>query len=73
MIFRVIEVDEGTHWHMMVWTQGPVSDRVFGEWLQTHYPAVSAVNRFNGGNPYWVLKGDNPRDQTHILMKWADE
>jgi uncharacterized phage-associated protein len=73
MIFRVIEVDEGTHWHMMAWTHGPVSDRVFGEWITQHYPNISAVNRFNSGNPYWILKGDNPRDQTLILMKWQDE
>jgi hypothetical protein len=71
MIFRVIEVDDGSHWHMMAWSPWK-PDREFGEWITQHYPNISAVNRFNNGNPYWILKGDNPRDQTLILMKWQN-
>ena len=72
MLFRVIEVDDGSHWHMMCWP-GTVSDDDFGYWLITHYPTVQAQHRFNNGSPYWVLKGDNPKHQTMILLKWADE
>ena len=71
MKFRVIEVDDGSHWHMMGWTRGWEWDKLFGDWLRDQFDnRVSAVNRFNNGNPYWILKGDNPRDQTLILMKW---
>jgi hypothetical protein len=71
VIFRNIPVDEGTYWHMKCWTGIEVTDRMFGEWLQNNYPRVSAVNRFNSGDPYWILKGDNSKDQTHILLKWS--
>ena len=56
---------------MMAWTRGWDGDKLFGDWLRDQFDnRVSAVNRFNNGNPYWILKGDNPRDQTLILMKW---
>jgi len=73
MIFRVIEVEDESYWHMMAWTRGSVSDREFGEWMEKHYPKISAVNRFNSGSPYWILKGDDPKDQTLILLKWQKD
>jgi hypothetical protein len=58
-------------WFLIMKSSGPVEDREFKEWMDKHCSECMYVNRFNGGDPYWEVRGGDMRQQTMILLKWS--
>ena len=68
--------DLGPHrWHMSVRfnnDDGAVN-WVFKKWMADNYPDCLCIHRWNGGEPYWELRGGNQMDQAFIAMRWGGE
>ena len=66
----------GPHrWHMSVRfnnDDGSVKWEV-KTWMADNYPDCLCIHRWNGGEPYWELRGGNEMDQAFIAMRWGGE
>ena len=62
-------------WHMTVLFEnddGAVNWE-FKKWMADNYPDCLCIHRWNGGEPYWELRGGDPLDQAFIAMRWGGE
>lgn len=71
MRFQHKEVESQNYWHLICYPDGNNDENLY-EWIRTNCPDVDIVWRFNSGDPFWSIKGDNPKDETFILLKWND-
>jgi hypothetical protein len=70
MKFRIHEnLGEG-RWHCTAWSESGHEDLAFRTWMDERYPDCLYQHRFNGGEPYWEIRGGDKRILSLILLRW---
>lgn len=70
MRFRIHNNLGEDRWHATAWTENNQEDEDFRNWMDERLPDCLYVHRFNGGEPYWELRGGDKRNLSIILLRW---
>ena len=70
MKFRIHTNLGEDRWHATAWSESNDEDHAFKDWMDLRYPDCLYHNRFNGGEPFWELRGGDKRILSIILLRW---
>ena len=69
---KVVSKDIGPQrWLLILKSKDYNEEVAFKDWMDEHCPECMCVKRFNDADPFWEVRGGEPRTQTLILLRWT--